>query len=134
MHMTTISNVVSALLAFGYWLVRMASPNPSTRYARLAFELLETRVTPTTFTWTGAAGAGAAGWNQPGNWNVGGGTYPGWNGTAATTNDTAVFDSIPVTANRICNLTAPVEIATLELTSVRRKMRNHREFPVVFRD
>src|ERR1051325_4097475 len=37
------------------------------RWAFLSIEQLEERITPTTFRWTGAAGAN---WSDPGNWNI----------------------------------------------------------------
>src|SRR5262249_46807398 len=53
-------------------------------------ETLERRITPTTFKWTNLGGDGI--WENAPNWSGGGaGAYPGYNGTAATTNDIAQF-------------------------------------------
>ena len=60
--------------------------------AFLQLEQLETRVTPTAYTWTNGGGDNT--WENPANWAGGmGSDYPGWNATTSslTTTDTATF-------------------------------------------
>src|SRR5437879_4255689 len=67
----------------------------------LSVEQLETRLTPTAFTWVGG---GQNLWETPANWAGGDGktNYPGWNGTQTTTNDTVTFDNTATTFT--CNM------------------------------
>jgi hypothetical protein len=61
-------------------------------------EELEQRQTPTTFTWTNGTGDGK--WETANNWGGSDGTsFPGWNGSAATNNDVAVFNGGRANAN-----------------------------------
>src|SRR6266852_3628043 len=94
---------------------------PQKRTFRPTVELLETRITPTTFLWNSIPGAGL--WETD-NWtpilpgNILGrntdGSYPGFNGTTrkATTDDIALFErfSSNVTMQK------PHELASLNLT------------------
>jgi hypothetical protein len=92
---------------------------------RPTLELLEDRVTPTTFTWIGTSITENQ-WENASNWQGGGaGAYPGWSGTAATINDVAIIngDSIydcPImqTAHEVAELQISGGLLTLsaELT------------------
>src|SRR5581483_781709 len=78
----------------------------------LSVEPLEGRLLPATFTWTNAVGNGL--WDEPGNWTVAGTAqttaYPGNNGGANTTGDSAVL-----TGNSNVLLSLPITLSNLQL-------------------
>jgi hypothetical protein len=82
------------------------------------------RITPTAFTWINADNNGV--WEDAKNWSGGDGmtNYPGWNGTAATMNDTASFTgpSISIFGFHInydspCTMGQPHTLAQISLDS-----------------
>jgi hypothetical protein len=83
-------------------------------HAVLIVEQLETRLTPTAFTWVGPNGATS--WETPADWSGGDGrtNYPGWNGTQTTTNDTVTFDGTAKTF--ACAMAQSHTIASLTIT------------------
>jgi hypothetical protein len=95
------------------WLASAEKRRVSCR-AHLVLEQLETRLTPTSFTWVGPNGATS--WETPANWSGGNGKtdYPGWNGTQATTNDNVTFDG--TAKSFTCGMAMPHTIAALNIT------------------
>jgi hypothetical protein len=91
---------------------RLASSHAHWR-AILIFEQLETRLTPTAFTWIGG---GVNTWETPADWAGGDGrtNYPGWDGAHATTNDTVTFNNAAMTL--VCGMGNDHTISTLTIT------------------
>ncbi len=79
------------------------------RYASLQLEALESRITPTTYTWLPTA-AGAYDWTNPANWSVSGGTgtYP------QATGDVANVTSA-LAGNETINLDTAITVGTLNV-------------------
>src|ERR1041384_6231058 len=85
------------------------------RHFRPCVESLETRATPTTFTWTNGNRTGV--WEDPKNWaraEFSAVAFPGWNGNAATTNDVARFAPL---VNDRATMEKAHELARLEIVT-----------------
>ncbi len=89
--------------SWGRWLKSLVAPRQGT-YRTVRYlprlEELESRVTPTTYTWSGAAGTGL--WSTPGNWQ--GNAAPS---VFSAATDTYVFGSAAAVGNRITSDNIP---------------------------
>jgi hypothetical protein len=82
-------------------------PLPRRQRFRPMVELLEERMTPSAYSWTGANFAMDLNWNDPANWSGGSGGVPG-------ASDSASFSG---TTTPVCNITSAVTVGALTVTN-----------------